>query len=97
MAGKNKSADAALNRDLGRLAEKGRLADILADLLIAADEPQIEINGTPVALRSAPVPISDKSCYKKCLKGEVKNPGSYAKCIKKCKPKIRLSLGLTLG
>lgn len=87
--------DAELNQLLERALKEGRLADLIVDLLASAAVPEILINGEPVALAAAPqIPISDKSCYKKCLKDSLGKPDPdafYGKCIKGCKPKTNLS------
>ena len=83
---KSNELDYEIEKDLAQLAKEGKLVDFIIDLLAEIDSipPEIEING--VALR-APVkpPISDKSCYKKCLKESTKPGGNYKECIKKCK------------
>lgn len=82
--------DAELEKTLAEMAKEGRLVEFLTDILAEADSPDapdIEINGVALNISNAP-PISDKSCYKKCLKESTKPGGeSYSKCIKKCKPK----------
>jgi hypothetical protein len=76
------------------MAADGRLVEYLVDLLESVDQPVVEVNGVSVALRPANPRPNDKSCYKKCLEEDVRNPGSYAKCIKKCRRKRGVSVVL---
>lgn len=93
MAKLNQKLDKDLAYNLEQLAKENRLVDFLADLLISADHPEVEFGNSTIALRMSNNPTpSDKSCYKKCLKGEIRNPGSYAACIKKCRPSTKLTL-----
>ena|SRR5687768_7592556 len=76
--------------------KQGRLVDVLVDLLSSsAGSPEIRINGVAVPLAAPQPPISDKSCYKKCLKDSLGKPDPdafYRQCIKKCKPKFTLAV-----
>ena len=89
-AQKKNGSDVELENILAEMSKEGRLVEFLTDILAEADSPDapdIEINGVALSIATAP-PISDKSCYKKCLKESTKPGGeSYSKCIKKCKPK----------
>lgn len=86
--------DVELQGIFEELSKEGRLVDYIVGLLADADGPEIEVNGVTVSLQAPNPPISDKSCYKKCLKEDIRNPGSYKECIKKCRPKSRLSIGI---
>jgi hypothetical protein len=87
------NTDEELASRLKDLAGQDRLTDYLTDLLAAADRPQFDIGGAAVALMASDdPPINDKSCYKACLHEDIRNPGSYAACIKKCRPKASLTL-----
>ncbi|MBY5991320.1 hypothetical protein [Ferrimonas balearica] len=91
-------SDAELDAHFMKLAEAGTLTSYIVELLESGDLaglPDVEVNGTALKLDGGL--ISDKSCYKKCLKEDVRNPGSYAKCIKKCKPKSKLRLSISFG
>jgi hypothetical protein len=90
------------DKDLHDMLEKelreGRLANLIVDLLTSTDDSEVQINGVAVPLAPKP-PISDKSCYKQCLKdslGKSDPDAFYAKCIKKCKPKHQLDLQILL-
>jgi hypothetical protein len=86
MTEKSMDDDADLERTLAEMAREGRLVEYVTDLLVRADFPENTIGGATIALKPVGGPINDKSCYKKCLKEDVRTPGSYAQCIKKCRP-----------
>jgi hypothetical protein len=91
-----KQQDDDISARLKELAAEGRLEDIIVNMLAAADEAVMQFEGTGVMMRAvADPPISDKSCYKKCLREDIKNPGSYGNCIKKCRPTTKLVLEFT--
>jgi hypothetical protein len=85
--------DKALEADLNQLATDGKVGEYVATLLVSADQPEFEFGGMSISIRGGGI-VNDKSCYKKCLKEDIKNPGSYAKCIKKCRPSAGFSIDI---
>ena len=95
MAKLDQKLDKELATNLKRLADENRLVDFLTNLLISADQPEIKVGNATIMFQIANPTPNDKSCYKKCLKDDIKNPGSYAACIKKCRPATKLILEFT--
>jgi hypothetical protein len=86
--------DAELRALFETMMKEGRLVDYVVDLLARSDGMDIQINGVSVSFRQAGFPINDRSCYKKCLREDTRNPGSYAECIKKCRPKPQVDIAI---
>jgi len=80
------NVDYELENALKEMAENGKLVDFIIDLLAERDRilPDVVLNGIPLMAPVKP-PISDKSCYKKCLKESIDPKKPYSECIKKCK------------
>jgi hypothetical protein len=85
---KLRNKDAELERAFAEMAQEGRLVEYVTDLLVQSDFPEIAMGGTTISLRPVGGVVNDKSCYKKCLEEDVRTPGSYAACIKKCRPGV---------
>lgn len=87
---KEQLSDADLEHLLAEMAKEGKLLNFILNLLEQADlanTPNISVNGKAIPLLAATPPISDKSCYKKCLKESAKPGGrTYSNCVKQdCK------------
>lgn len=92
--------DRELEELLGKKLKAGELVEFLVAILSGkAEDPEIVVNGTAIALKSNDPPISDKSCYKQCLKdslGKADPDAFYKACAKKCTPKTTFTVGIAI-
>lgn len=84
--------DRAFGAELEAMAKDGKLLEYITDLLAQADQPEFDVGDVGVAMQISGGVINDKSCYKRCFWEDIRHPGTYAKCIKKCRPKSSFSL-----